>query len=87
MDVELTRVSEKGQIVIPSSLRSHMKIKKADQFLVFGEGNTIILKRIEKPAVKKTFDEIAKPLRNAAKKKGFARSDLDRLIDDVKKNG
>ena len=85
MEVEMTRISEKGQVVIPSSLRNQMKIKKSDQFLVFGEGNTIILKKIEKPAVKKTFDEVAKPLRQAAKKSGFSREDLRKLIEDVKK--
>ena len=85
MEVEMTRVSEKGQVVIPSALRSQMKIKKSDQFLVFGEGNTIILKKIEKPAVKKTFDEVVKPIREAAKKEGFSRGDLDDLIREVRK--
>ena len=85
MEVEMTRISGKGQVVIPSSLRNQMKIKKSDQFLVFGEGNTIILKKIEKPAIKKTFDEIAKPLRKAAKESRFSREDLATLIKDVKK--
>lgn len=81
----MTKISEKGQVVIPSSLRNQMRIKKSDKFLVFGEGNTIILKKIEEPAVKKTFDEIANPLRKAAKKTGFSRSDLANLIEEVKK--
>jgi AbrB family looped-hinge helix DNA binding protein len=85
MEVEMTRISEKGQVVIPSALRNQMKIKKSDQFLVFGEGNTIILKKIEKPAVKKTFDEMVKPIREAVKKEGFSRSDLDKLIKEVRK--
>lgn len=85
MEVEMTRVSEKGQIVIPSALRNQMKIKKSDQFLVFGEGSTIILKKIEKPAVKKTFDEVARPMREAVKKEGFSRNDLDKLIKEVRK--
>ena len=81
----MTRISEKGQVVIPSALRNQMKIKKSDQFLVFGEGNTIVLKKIDRPAVKKTFDEVAKPIREAAKKEGFSRSDLDKLIKEVRK--
>ncbi|MFA4819892.1 MAG: AbrB/MazE/SpoVT family DNA-binding domain-containing protein [Candidatus Aenigmatarchaeota archaeon] len=85
MEVEMTRISEKGQVVIPSALRNQMKIKKSDQFLVFGEGNTIILKKIDRPAVKKTFDEVARPIREAAKKEGFSRSDLDQLIKEVRK--
>ena len=85
MEVEMTRISEKGQVVIPSALRTQMKIKKSDQFLVFGEGNTITRKKISRPAVKKTFDEVAKPVREAAKKEGFSRNDLDKLIKEARK--
>ena len=84
MEVELTRISEKGQVVIPSSLRKEMKIKKADQFLIFGEGTTIILKRIEKPFIKKSFEELAKPLQKSAKKVGLTKKDLEKAIIDVR---
>lgn len=84
MQVELTRISEKGQIVIPSPLRKEMKISKSDQFLIFGEDNTIILKKIEKPSIKKTFDEMAKPLQKAAKQAGLSREDLKKAIKEVR---
>ncbi|MFH1916666.1 MAG: AbrB/MazE/SpoVT family DNA-binding domain-containing protein [Nanoarchaeota archaeon] len=84
MQVELTRISEKGQVVIPSSLRKEMGIKKSDQFIIFGEGGTVILKKIEIPAFKKTFDEVAKPLRDAAKKAGLTRADVKKAIRDVR---
>lgn len=84
MEVELTKISEKGQIVIPSSLRKEMGIRKSDQFLVFGEDNTVILKKIEKLAIKKTFDEIAKPLQKAAKLAGLQKKDLEKAIRDVR---
>ena len=84
MQVELTRISEKGQVVIPSSLRREMGIKKSDQFLIFGEDGTVILKKIEKPAIKKTFDEIAKPLQNAAKQLRLNKTDLKNAIRDVR---
>jgi len=84
MEVELTRISEKGQVVIPSSLRRDMKINKSDKFLVFGENNTIILKKIEKPAFKKSFREIANPLQNIAKKSGLTKKNLEKAIRDVR---
>ena len=84
MQVELTRISEKGQIVIPSSLRKEMGIKKADQFMIFGEDGTVILKKIEKSAMKKTFDEIAKPLREAAKQAGLTKDDIKKAIKDIR---
>ncbi len=86
MQVELTRISEKGQIVIPSSLRKEMGIKKSDQFMIFGEDGTVILKKIEKSAIQKSFDEIATPLRKAAKQVGLTREDVKRALKDVRKN-
>lgn len=84
MEVELTRISEKGQIVIPSSLRKDMGIKKSDQFMIFGEDNTVILKRIERSAIKKTFDEISKPLQDAAKQLKLSKADIAKTIKDVR---
>lgn len=85
MEVEITRISEKGQIVIPSNLRKEMGIKKSDQFLVFGEDNTVIFKKIEKLAIQKSFKELTKPLRESAKRLGLTKKDLARDIRAVRK--
>ncbi|MFT4304606.1 MAG: AbrB/MazE/SpoVT family DNA-binding domain-containing protein [Candidatus Woesearchaeota archaeon] len=85
MQVELTRISEKGQIVIPSSLRKEMKINRSDQFMIFGQDGTVILKKIEKNVFKKTFDEISKPLQKVSKQAKLSRTDLMRSIKDVRK--
>lgn len=61
-----------------------MRIKKSDQFMVFGESGTVILKKIETPAIKKTFDDIAKPLQDVAKQAGLTRADLKKAIEDVR---
>lgn len=84
MQVELTRISEKGQIVIPNTLRKEMQINRSDQFMIFGENNTIILKKIEKPAIKKTFDEIAEPLRKVSKEIGLSKKDLAKAIKEIR---
>lgn len=86
MEVEIAKVSEKGQIVIPSLLRKEMGVKKSDQFLVFGEDGTIILKKIEKLLIKKTFDEIAAPIRNAVKETGITKKDLENAIKSIRQN-
>ena len=86
MEMELIKVSEKGQVVIPNSLRRAMNIQKSDQLLIFGEGNTIILKKVEKPAIQKSFDELSNPIKEAVKKSGFTRKDLSRIIKEVRNN-
>ena len=41
---EVTTISEKGQVVIPQSIRKQLKIKPKNKFLVYGKDDTIILK-------------------------------------------
>ncbi len=84
MELELIKISEKGQIVVPSSLRKEMRIKKSDKFLIFGEGNTIILKKIEEPIIRRSFEELAKPIQKVAKQIGLTRKDLKKAIEDVR---
>ena len=44
----------------------------------------VVLKKIETPAIKKTFDEIAKPLRDVAKQVGLTKADVKKAIKDVR---
>lgn len=57
---QITTISEKGQIVIPQSIRKELKIKPKTKFLVFGKGDTVIMKKLELPDVKKEWDKIFK---------------------------
>ena len=57
---QVTTISEKGQIVIPQSIRKELGIKPRTKFLVFGRGDTVIMKKLELPDVKKEWDDIFK---------------------------
>ncbi len=46
MEIEMTRISSKGQVVIPGEIRERMDLKDGTRMLVFGENDTIILKKI-----------------------------------------
>jgi AbrB family looped-hinge helix DNA binding protein len=85
MEVELTKISEKGQVVIPSGLRKEMGIKKSDKFLVFGEGNTLILKKIEPTSLKNSLSELTRPLQKVISEEGFTKEDLRKAIKNVRK--
>ena len=52
--------------------------------MIFGEAGTVILKKIETPAIKKTFDEIAKPLQRAAKQAGLTKTEVQKIIREVR---
>ena len=55
---EVTTISEKGQVVIPQSIRKEMGIKPKNKFLVYGRGDTIIMKKLELPSLKKEWEDI-----------------------------
>ena len=55
---EVTTISAKGQVVIPQSLRNEMRIKPKTKFLVFGRGDTVIMKRLSFPDLKLEWEEI-----------------------------
>ena len=55
---QVTTISEKGQVVIPQSIRKQMGIKAKNRFLVYGKGDTIIMKKLEIPDLKKEWDSI-----------------------------
>jgi len=44
-----TRLSSRGQVVIPEDIRNHLGLKEGDHFVVIGEGDAIVLKAIPPP--------------------------------------
>ena len=62
-ETEITTISEKGQVVIPQSIREELGIKPKNKFLVYGKGDTIIMKKLDLPDLKKEWDAIFKQMR------------------------
>jgi AbrB family looped-hinge helix DNA binding protein len=52
MEVAITKMSKKGQVVIPIEVRKDAGIKPSTKFIVFNEGGNIMLKQIKKEALK-----------------------------------
>ena len=59
-ELEVTTMSEKGQVVIPQSIRKELGIKPKTKFLVYGRGDTVIMKKLELPDLKKEWADIFK---------------------------
>ncbi len=57
-EVEVTTMSEKGQVVIPQSIRVELGLKPKTKFLVYGRGDTIIMKKLELPDLRREWDGI-----------------------------
>lgn len=59
-ELEVTTMSEKGQVVIPQSIRKELGIKPKTKFLVYGRGDIVIMKKLELPDLKKEWEDIFK---------------------------
>jgi len=83
-NIEITSVSSRGQIVIPQSLRDRLKIREGEKFVVIGEDNTIVLKKLEMPSFS-GVDKLLKKTREFAKKKGLKEADVSEAISEARK--
>ena len=68
---QITKMSSKGQVVIPEEIRDGLNLEAGSTFVVFGRKDSILLKKLEFPSSEKAFEEIASWGRNHAKKEGL----------------
>ncbi len=61
--VETTKLSEKGQVVIPKDFRERMGLKPGNRFLVIAAEGAIILQRMEVVKRKMEVDDILRKAR------------------------
>jgi len=56
--VETTKLSDKGQVVIPKDVRERMGLKPGSRFLVIATDDAIILQRLEVVKKRMKIEEI-----------------------------
>jgi AbrB family looped-hinge helix DNA binding protein len=70
-----TKMSSKGQVVIPEEIRKRLKLKAGAQFVVIGEDDVVILKAVTAPSVAE-FDALIVEARRQAKQVELKRRDV-----------
>jgi AbrB family looped-hinge helix DNA binding protein len=82
--IATTKLSSRGQVVIPEEIRSRLGLETGVQFVVIGEGDVVILKAIHPPDMSE-FDTVVERARKAARKAGLKRSDVADAIERVRR--
>lgn len=82
-NLSTTRMSSKGQVVIPEDIRKRLKLKSGSRFVVVGKDDVIILKTIAPPSMSE-FDRLVAEARRQAKTAGLKRSDVSHAIVKVR---
>jgi AbrB family looped-hinge helix DNA binding protein len=81
-----TKMSSKGQVVIPEEVRNRLGLKPGVQFVVLGKRDVVILKVLSGPSMS-DFDSMIKEARKRARQAGLKRSDITAAIKEVRRRG
>ena len=83
MSLATTRMSSKGQVVIPEEVRDTLHLKEGVQFIVVGRGDTIILKVISEPSIEQ-FEDLLSDARAKARKAKLKPADVKTAVKQVR---
>jgi AbrB family looped-hinge helix DNA binding protein len=82
-ELATTRMSSKGQVVIPEDVRQRLGLKAGDQFIVVGEGDVVILKTISLPSMK-DFDGLVSKARSQARRARMRPKNIAAVVEKVR---
>ncbi len=85
-EVAITKMSSKGQIVVPKRLRELLGISSGEIFAMFGNDDTIVLKRLNVPS-KNEFEALLKWGEEFAKRKKIKKVDVAKAIAESREKG
>ena len=77
-DPELTTVTSKGQITIPSQLREQFGLERGTKLMVVPTDYGLVLKKVDLPSVEEIQDRVER----RAETVDLSAADVDQLIHD-----
>lgn len=80
---ETTKLSSRGQVVIPRAVRDKLGLEEGEILVVYGEDDTIILRRVPTPDPEE-LERILEWGERFAKEEGITRKDVERAIREVR---
>jgi antitoxin PrlF len=82
-DPEVTTVTSKGQITIPSELRKQFGIEKGTKLMVVPTDYGLVLKKLELPSV----EEFQQRVEEQAKTVELSMEKVDELVHEARRSG
>lgn len=81
--VTTTKMSSKGQVVIPETIRKKLNLVSGTHFIVLGDNDTVILQKITMPNIKE-FNAIIARAKQQAKSAGLTHENIETAIASVR---
>ena len=84
--VATTKLSSRGQVVIPEEIRQRLGLVPGVQFVVIGEGDVVVLRAVQPPSMQQ-FDDLVGLARRAARRAGMKRGDVTEAVRKIRRSG
>jgi len=76
--IDVTRVSSRGQVVIPKPIRDRLGLKEGDRLIAFARDGLVILRRYEEESV---LHLLSKRVRGEMAEREIEEKDVDEAIE------
>lgn len=78
-----TKLSTRGQVVIPEEIRNRLGLEPGAQFVVIGEGDVVVLKMLKPPNLEE-LKPLLDQVQAAAEAAGVTPDDVEQAIREVR---
>lgn len=80
-----TKLSSRGQVVIPEEIRTRLGLEPGAQFVVVAEGDVVVLKALKPPRMS-DFKALLDKAQDSAAAAGLSPDDVAEAIKDVRRS-
>lgn len=81
---DITALSSRGQIVLPKAIRDALGIDIGTKFVVFSDGDNVLLKPLKEPDLKE-FNKLMDKAQKWAASVGMTEEDIDDAVKTVRR--
>ena len=79
-----TKLSSRGQVVIPEEIRNRLGLQPGAQFVVVGEGDVVVLKALKPPRMA-DLTALLDKARKSAEEAGVTPDDVAKAIQEARR--
>ncbi len=79
-DLDIVKMSEKGQLVVPQEIREISNLNPGARFVAFPIQNGVLFKKVDIPTVKLDFESLSKDIESQFKKNKIKESDVQGAV-------
>ena len=79
-----TKMSSRGQVVIPERIREQLGLEPGAEFVVVAKGDVLVLQRLSAPSWEQ-FDSLIREARRQARMAGVTSRDISQAVAKVRR--